>query len=191
MNRIVIVKLILLIFCVLVFAEEVKTSGTPTYESFSNILENNIFNPNRRNFQSSDYSGESNFDSDARDSISLVGVWIDNQSIAFFEGSRSEFNKTAEINENIAGFTVKEIKTDYIILKSEEEEIKLEVGWNINKDNSGKWQTSSGTANYTGTYGRRNKTDDNFENKNETSGNSSSGDLLKQLMERRKQELKK
>ena len=178
---------ILLVIFLPVTLSVLAENGSPPqrrgFENFQVIWERNIFNPNRR-------SGIKNVPSFEPpetapiEQIRLVGVLIqEGKALAFFEGSNAAWNGEWKTGDMIAGFTIREIRTHGVILYNEKSEIDLPVGSAMVKKDAPSWEISSAPMHYEKPRQSETKLSGHEKKDDQTS------DILKKLMERRKQEM--
>jgi hypothetical protein len=101
---------------------------------------------------------------------------------AFFEGSRSEYQKVLETSNTIGGYTIADITSTHVKLASTNgQSIELPVGMQMKKVDEGDWTLTERAAQVSaGGYGRSSATIG--------SSGPESSEALKRLMERREQE---
>jgi len=164
-----------------------ETSGSaPQFSEFKIIAERSIFDPSRTATRKSSSNREARR-VQPPDRLTLSGVLIDdNQAIAFFEGSKSEFNKQLKTGANIAGYIITSIHTDIVVLEKDDRQIKLPVGSSLTKRETADWEISS-TTSFEG-YAAS-KDNSQKETGDGAMQDDSSNDLLKKMMERRRQEM--
>lgn len=132
------------------------------------------------------------------DSFSLVGIIGYGEGrlagvYAFFNGSSSQYQKTAQLNDSIAGFKVADISANSVTLVSGTNKFVLQIGEQLQDDGSGHWVFANGTTsrysnggNYTyssggrysnrgGGFGNGNRRRNNFGNGNNGNYNNSGG----------------
>ncbi len=77
------------------------------------------------------------------ESFALVGVMsYDKGPFAFFEGSRSDYQKVLKQDDSIAGFKVAAIEPAAVKLSSPTNEIELHVGMQMRREDEGEWKMS-------------------------------------------------
>jgi hypothetical protein len=112
-------------------------------DSFKLISQRNIFNPNRSPRRSSTIT----YHAPRVDSFTLVGTLsYEKGKFAIFDGSSSEFRRTLKPADSIAGYQIKEIGPDSIILGAASNRvISLPVGNQMKRPEGGLW-TMAGRA---------------------------------------------
>src|SRR5882762_4002517 len=116
----------------LLAAEATNNSITrPAFSNFKMVAEKNIFNTKRwaRYVPSTNVA---NLRPRSFDYVALVGIMsYDKGPFAFFEGSRSEYQKVLKREDSIAGFKVGEIESSSVKLVSATNQIELKVGMQL------------------------------------------------------------
>jgi hypothetical protein len=112
-------------------------------DSFKLVSQRNIFNPNRSPRRSS----TTTYRAPRVDSFTLVGTLsYEKGKFAIFEGSSSEFRRTLKPADSIAGYQIKEIGPDSIVLGAASNKvINLPVGNQMKRPEGGLW-TLAGRA---------------------------------------------
>jgi hypothetical protein len=130
-----------------------STTGTD-FASFQIIGQRNIFDPNRVPHRRTGATAR------VVDSFSFVGTLsYAKGTFAFFDGTSPDFRKVLELDGSIAGFKVAAITPKSVKLLSETNaisgtnEIVLEVGTQIRRNDDGQWEVSSEPAAYASTGG--------------------------------------
>lgn len=190
-------------------------------ESFKLIWERNIFNPNRQKPLDPSQIVERKEAPQIETFTLIGTMIKGASSYAFFQGSNSLYNTVLGVGDQIAGHIISEISTSGILLKSEETPQVLTVGQGMSRQEQGAWSVSavsyssrrdrSPSRNREGDRSRdrsfnsspstRNRVaaqtdtrstseESSGETSEESSGNSQS-EILKKLMEKRKQEMQK
>lgn len=100
------------------------------YDAFELIRTRNIFDPNRRAVKKESEQTRAVAPSRPRSvHLALTGTMVtDGRALAFFSGSRSEFNKIVKVGEKIGDFTVAAISAGQVDLKQGETPTVLAVG---------------------------------------------------------------
>jgi len=113
-------------------------------EAFSVIWERNVFNPNRQPARPEMPAMSSEEPPPPTDSLRLVGVLLVGQErVAFFEGSRSEFNAHRRIGEDLGGFVVDNVRIDGVDLQMGEGRLELSVGHAAIAQDDGQWRVAA------------------------------------------------
>jgi hypothetical protein len=125
------------------FAAETTNSGIgrTDYRNFEIIPKRNIFNPRR----SPAYVPSERPQTVRRrtESLALVGVMSYGKGpMAFFDGSRSDYRKVLKPNESIAGFKVTAIDASSVKLAASTNEIELQLGMQLAREEEGEWKLS-------------------------------------------------
>jgi hypothetical protein len=180
-------------------AVEAKSDGETDFSAFKIIGDRNIFNPNRVASRP-ERSGRNWNRPKPAESISLAGVMLyEKGNLAFFNASDPAYKKPLKVEGRVAGFKIASIDLHSVKLEGPTNEIELRVGMSLRKGEGGGWSVSTappepapsaetnapdaaaapGSANV--------KTNDDAK----TGGPAASpSDVLKRLMERRKQQIK-
>ncbi|MCE5228393.1 hypothetical protein LLG95_02190 [bacterium] len=112
-----------------------------SFESFALITQRNIFDPTRTPYRSSSASAATNVATPVADTIDLLGVLIDSgKSVAFTEGSSSDYKRTLEPGMTIAGMKVAAISTDGLKMESGSQTIDWPVGKRIERREGKGWE---------------------------------------------------
>ena len=185
--------------------DEDRSSPGLAFDSFQIVVDRNIFDPNRRRQQrgGASMADPPRVQQPPDERIALTGSLIyetanNTEIIAFFEGSKAEYNATIRLGESIAGYRVAEIRTDGVKLETENQQIDLPVGAGLSRQVEGKWQIVS-ASDLSARRGPESGSPETIQTRPTSSGDSaetkssegSTNDVLRKLMERRKQELKR
>jgi hypothetical protein len=168
--------------------------GSLAFERFQPIFERNIFNPNRRPQVVVSAPVERPPDP-VVDEISLIGTLVtEQQTFAFFESNRMEFRGVLELGMPVADYQIAAISSKGVILSASGQSIELAVGMGLSRVDLGEWRfgtspqrtTSPALARRPEGSSTPSPTPSAAPQANEGGSNE---DLLKKLMERRRQEL--
>jgi hypothetical protein len=153
------------------------------YPSFKIITDRNIFDPNR----TSRSSRRTDATRPARvESFALVGTMsYENGTFAFFDGSGSSYRKAVKTGDLIAGYKVVDISADRVNLEANGQQLELNVGVQMKKQDEGEWQLAGRAESYSTSSPATAAT----EKTNAASGGEVD-DVLKKLMQKREQELR-
>lgn len=164
------------------------------FENFAPILNNNVFNAHRQDRARLDAEQERNQQrSIPVDRFALVGTMHNKgQAFAFFTGTEPAFRSVIQVGQNIAGHTVVSIRNKAVTLSKGEDSFELAIGmemsrqgkteWKIDQNADGRWRTSD-----PGKLERSNEQPKEQEKPDALTGDKA--DILKQMIERRKQEI--
>ncbi len=182
-------------------APRTNAAGSPDYASFKILLDRNIFDPTR--YPRTALSSRTRTPRRVRtEAFGLVGtISYDKGTIAFFDGSGSEYKKALKVGDSIAGHTVAEIAPDSVKLEAGGRAIDLHIGAQMRKPEQGQWSIS-GNGEAFSSLNSTNTLEDAVEGVEDgteagtpaTTAPASSGgesDILKRLMQKRDQELNK
>ncbi len=157
----------------------------PDYSLFKIIADRNVFNPNRT-ARSARTTGRPRVKETKVESFSLVGTMsYDQVRLAIFDGTSRDYIKALKPSEAIAGYTIKEVTPDHVRLESKGKQTDLQVGMQMRRQEAGEWLVSA-TAEPTPSATAATTSSSTGA---ELSGAES--DILKKLMQKREQELKK
>jgi hypothetical protein len=169
---------------------------------FRLISDRNIFSANRRRMVLDDRP-TTRPALPPTEAVHLTGAWIHDAGtsqicVAFFEGSKPEYNASRRLGESIAGYRIAAIRTEGIRLVQDGSQIDIPVGGGISRQPSGKWQvalvsgfagssapgppSSTPSASATASSGTATGT---------APAGGSASDVLKRMMERRRQQREK
>ncbi|MBU6409930.1 MAG: hypothetical protein KGR98_06045 [Verrucomicrobia bacterium] len=167
-----------------VFNGAAQSNGVPAAAGFSGfevIVERNIFDPNRH-----PQSSPARDKSAPVTEFSVVGTLDDRQGrFAFFDGSSPEFRTVLKTGEAIAGYQVKAITVNGVELADGGRRIEMKMGAQMRQQSGGQWELDENAA--------APAVEDDAATPDatpSTAATAPAGDVLKRLMERRKQELK-
>ncbi len=164
-------------------AQSTNTATRPDYQSFKIISDRNIFDPNR----STRSSRRSEGPRPAKvESFALVGTMsYEKGTYAFFDGTGSSYRKTVKTGDTIAGYKVAEIAADRVKLAVNGQQIELNVGVQMKKQDEGEWQVAGRAESFSASSPGTAPAE-----KSESASNGEENDVLKKLMQKREQELK-
>jgi hypothetical protein len=130
-----------------------STPGRTDYRNFEIISKKNIFNPRR-----SPAYVPSERPQRARprtETLALVGVMSYGKGpMAFFDGSRSDYRKVLKTNDSIAGFKLASIDSSSVKLASNTNEIEVQLGMQLAREEEGEWKLSARPESLESTYAR-------------------------------------
>ena len=165
-------------------AQESRSSTGPGFESFRIVVARNIFDPNRRESRSESRPAPEE-PAPQRDQFALTGVLIhEGAAVAFFEGTKPDYNADLKQGGTVGGYRIVEIRTDGIKLSKDGREIGLPVGSGLSKQHEGEWELSSAPS-----FLDRLEPSSNQSTADAESNDSSSTDLLERLRKRRQREV--
>jgi hypothetical protein len=165
-----------------------QTNKFPSRDSFSIIQQNNIFNPNRR----PEFVYNTNRTVRPRTpAFALVGTQsYEKGKFAFFNGSDSKYQKVLEPGGIIAGYTVKDVTLTNVTLAANGKDFSMPVGAQMRNQGSNKWELSGHIIEEQTTDETNGDTAAAEPSAPPTGASPAMNDVLKQMMERRQQELK-
>jgi hypothetical protein len=158
-------------------------------EAFRIVIDRNIFNRNRKPAPRPGSATSARQESAASGSVerfSLVGALIDEfGAVAFFSGSKPEYQGVAKRGGSIAGYSVDTIETGRILLKRDGAETVLAVGASMERDTGGEWVLRE-TANPA--QGNIDPSASSDSTKTSTEDSDSASEVRRRMIERRKRE---
>jgi hypothetical protein len=165
---------------------QVPSKKVESFNTFALIAERNIFNPNRSPRRPG--TTESRPRPKVVDSFALVGILAyEKGTLAFFDGSASEFKKVLKVSDQIAGYTIAEVNPGSVKLSKDGKTLDLNVGSQLRREEQGNWTLSNQPQNYAAAppsaLGPASSTAPP-----PTGPPGASDDVLKRLMQRREQE---
>jgi hypothetical protein len=169
-----------------------RTNNGPVtldYAAFKVVADRNIFDPNRFPHR----PGEVRVVSKPRsvDSLTLVGTMsYEKGTFAFFDGTSSEYKKALKLTDSIAGYKVTNIAPSGVKLASGTNELQLNVGAQLRREEDGPWLLSSQSTSYTATPASTstNAAATTTTAGSDTASGSTESDILKRLMQKREKE---
>ena len=197
--------------------DEEKRGGVsyPSLASFKLVQERNIFDPDRR--RPREMLRERPVDPPREESFTLLGTMsYGERTLAFFEATQRDWSGAVGLGKEVAGHTLKEVEFDHVLLELEGEILSLQVGAGRSKRGDADWETqdrgswkgssggsrsgrssrssSSSTSRPVRSEGSPDAAsapaDGGSENAaDESVIDGSASDILKQMMERRKQQV--
>lgn len=129
---------LLCILAALVCISAFSAPGRADYTNFTIIPERNIFNTKR----SPAYTPRNKPVRTSRNEyVALTGTMHDEKgSLAFFDGSQSDYRKVLKPKDDIAGFQIEDIEHAYVKLKRGTNEMILPVNKELAREEQGEWQ---------------------------------------------------
>jgi hypothetical protein len=166
-----------------------QTNSFPSQDSFSIIERNNIFNPNRR----PELVHTNRTNRTARTpAFALVGTQLYAKGkFAFFNGSDSQYEKVLEPGGIIAGYTIKDVTLTNATLTASGKDFSMPVGTQMRNLGPNKWELSGHIIEEPTAEETNDETTAAEPTTAPTGGSPAMNDVLKQMMERRQQELNK
>ena len=198
--------------------EDKRDGGSfPSLASFKLIQERNIFDPERR--KPREIRRERPVEPPREESFTLLGTMSYGERIlAFFEGTQRDWSGAVELGKEVAGHTLKEVGFDNVLLELKGETLALQVGAGRSKRGDADWETQdrgswkgssggsrSGRSSRSSSFGSRTGRSGDSGGQGDSSSTSadegsedsasdpivdgSASDILKQMMERRRQQM--
>lgn len=170
-------------------------AGKPAgFEAFELVRTRNIFDPNRRAVRKETEASRTQAAAAARPRsvhLTLTGTLVtDRRALAFFSGSRSEFNKIGGTGEKVGAFTIGRISGHDVELKDGDKVTLVAVGKRLQLEGTEADPVESEPAAGTGTPASADAAPASA-GAPATAPAGSPSDILKRMMERRAQEMKK
>lgn len=179
-------------------SEDIQNENTVpsnAFDHFQLILDRNIFDPERRSQRDLKRDRERRPEPPREESFSLIGTmsYADKQ-LAFFNASDSEWSGGILLGESLAGHKVIRVDYDKVILQYEGDSIELTMGAGRSRRGDESWQTQNiSSASYAQSSSNRGSSSEDSDDAPDSDGPDlselESNDILKQLMERRKQQM--
>jgi hypothetical protein len=102
------------------------------FESFKLVRSRNIFDPDRRPPPSQNGAAASAVPIVQSDYVALTGTLLtSDKALAFFSGSRADFNQVLPVKSKIAGVTITKITVDNITIDRAGKTATVPVGWTV------------------------------------------------------------
>lgn len=181
-------------------APKTNSTGRPDYASFKILLERNIFDPTRYPRSTGRGPRTTTTRRVRTEGFGLVGtISYEKGTIAFFDGTGSEYRKALKVGDTIAGHTVTEIAPDSVKLEAAGKAVELHIGAQMRKPDQGAWEVSGSSEGFssltsTNLDDKGEGVEEGTESGTAPAAPASSGaesDILKRLMQKREQELNK
>jgi hypothetical protein len=110
-----------------------KPAAAQGFDAFKMVRSRNIFDPDRRPPPSQNGSSAASAVPLAQsDYVALTGTLVTNdKALAFFSGSRADFDKVLPIKEKIAGATITKIDHGSVTIERAGKTATVAVGWTV------------------------------------------------------------
>lgn len=173
-------------------SEQEVTTGTGTNElAFKIIYERNIFNPNR----GPRYSRRNEEDAPKPvkvEGFSLVGTLLSEKgAYAFFDGTEARYRAALKTSNTIAGYTLAAITPNFVTLRTPTNTFDLTMNMQMRRQDEGDWELTEAKGSWNSTNSAS-STGAVAAASDEGGGNDPSADeVMKRLMKKREEELKK
>jgi hypothetical protein len=160
-------------------------------QAFKIIYERNIFNPNRGPRYSRRNAGDAPKPVKV-EGFSLVGTLMSEKgNYAFFDGSEARYRAALQTSNNIAGYTVAAITPNFVTLRSPSNAFDLTMNMQMRKQEEGDWELTEAKGSWNSTNSAS-STNATAAVSDEEGGNDPAADeVMKRLMKKREEELKK
>lgn len=164
--------------------------GTNRYslEAFRIIPERNIFNASRTARSArSDQPAEKVV---KVETVALLGTMsYEKGRFAVFDGTSGSFKKVAPAGESIAGFKITDIEHNFVKLEKDGKSTQLAVGQQLKREDEGEWSVSAVAGPFQS--GSSTSATGSTNGASSSSSGGEENDVLKRLLQKREQELKK
>ena len=109
-----------------------RPAGGQSFDSFKMVRTRNIFDPDRRPPPSQNGGGAAVAQMVQSDYIALTGTLVsEDKALAFFSGSRSDFDQVLPVKEKIAGATITKISPGSVTIERAGKAVTVAVGWTV------------------------------------------------------------
>ena len=180
--------------------EAPRTTGIE-FESFSYILANNIFASKRQDRERLEAERRRSQQRPIPvDRFALVGTMHnEGKAYAFFTGSDQDFRSVLNVGQDIAGYTVKSITKELVELKRDENVIEFRIGMEMTRQGSEDWNLIENSRSDWSQVGSGRRSGRSASSPSTTSSSApkpaalsgDKADILRKMMERRKQQMNK
>lgn len=190
-----------LVFCLLLpVAAASGADSNRSFESFHPVFERNIFNANRQASRQPVVSMAPSEPIRSEELFLIGSLCYGETEISFFESTNPEYPTIVQKGDTIAGFQVSSIGTHSIMMEKDGEHLVLPVGEGLRKRGDGSWEVISRTSDSirrdssTGSSSSRRRpaeAESRSSRPPQETGrtDSSRNDMLRRMMERRRQEM--
>jgi hypothetical protein len=168
------------------------------FDSYSFILDNNIFDSNRQDRARLEAERRKNQQSSIPvNRFALVGTMHnEGEAFAFFTGTDRDFRSVLKVDQEIAGYTVQEINKKVVKLAKDGETFEFGIGMEMTRTGDDPWELiensrSDWSASVGGDRSRRDSTSTSTTQEAPAPLSGAKSDILKKMMERRRQQLTK
>ena len=164
-----------------------------TFEDYGILTARNIFDPDRG--RRAPEPPRRPDPPERREHVDLLGVLVyDEGAVAFFEGSDRDYSGAFKQGEKIAEYQIGAIDTSQVTLEKDGERVAMPLKARLERRGEGKWNLEEGAAGrgdpQPATDGEGPETKADSEKAGEETGGDAASELLKKMMERRKQEVR-
>jgi hypothetical protein len=193
MSRTCIIFITLLV-AVLSLPVATEAADKSDFKDFKIVANRNIFDSERTPSQEGDPRPRA-VPKDPPEEFRLVGVMISGKnSTAFFDGSRSDYKGQWKRGDIIAGFKIRIIRTSGLLLEKDSRRMVMTVASVMKKNDQNGWELSKSATHVSKSPEPASSSPQDAKGgvKVEVKGSEASGsDILKKLIERRRQEVEK
>jgi hypothetical protein len=167
----------------------VSSNSSPSrldYSSFKIVTERNIFNANRSGRVARTREQQRQV---KVDTFALVGTLsYEKGTFAFFDGSSSQYRKTAKVADSVAGFKVAAIGQSTAQLEADGKKIEMRVGSQMRREDEGEWKLEANAQPFASASSDRSSSQSSGSDAGKSSGPANEDDVLKRLMQQREKE---
>jgi hypothetical protein len=169
--------------------QETEAGAGTGLQAYKIVYERNIFNPNRGPRYSRRNGGDAPKPVKV-EGFSLVGTLMSEKgAYAFFDGSDSQYRAALQTSNTIAGYTLTGITPNFVTLRSPSNAFDLTMNMQMRKQEEGDWELLASTGSWNST---NSASSTNATVSDEEGGNDPTADeVMKRLMKKREEELKK
>ena len=172
-------------------AQQPPGSEPPDSSRFKIISERNIFDPNRSvRVVRTDASEPAK--QPVIQSFTLLGTMsYEKGEFAIFGGSDSQFRKVLKMSDQIAGFSITAIEANQVQMEKAGNTVELRVGMGMKRQDEGAWETTTDTPRAASQPKESDSSSADSTKKGDPAPAGEESDILKRLLERRRQEMQK
>ena len=157
------------------------------YSAFKMIVDRNIFDPNR--FPHAPGQVRPTSKPRSVDYVTLVVTMIyEKVTFAFFDGTSSDYKKALKLTDSIAGYKVTNITPNSVKLAAGTNELNLNVGAQLRREEDGPWLLAGQFTSYAATPASTSTNGTATTTGSDTASGGTESDILKRLMQKREKE---
>ena len=171
--------------------QEMEAGAGTGLQAYKIVYERNIFNPNRGPRSSRRNGGDAPKPVKI-EAFSLVGTLMSEKgAYAFFDGSDSQYRAALRTSNTIAGYTLTAIAQNFVTLCSSSNTFDLNMYMQMRRQDEGDWELTEATGSWNST--NSSSSTNGAVAVSEEGGGSDAGadEVMKRLMKKREEELKK
>lgn len=172
--------------------QQAAAAGVGTNElAFKIIYERNIFNPNR----GPRYSRRNDEDAPKPvkiEGFSLVGTLLSEKgAYAFFDGTEARYRAALKTSNTIAGYTLAAITPNFVTLRTPTNTFDLTMNMQMRRQDEGDWELTVAKGSWNSTNSASSTTATAVASDEEGGNDAGAEEVMKRLMKKRLEELKK